>query len=71
MNAAARLICRPIPFTTRRPLANAAEGLVRVDVVEKVPKCLLAIFSKETKLNYARRLIWHPGIVEAACECFH
>jgi hypothetical protein len=31
------------------------------DAVEKVPKCLLAFFSKETKLNYSRRLIWHPG----------
>src|SRR6202048_3047532 len=36
-------------------------GLSMTDAVEKVPKCLLAIFSKETKLNYARRLIWHPG----------
>src|ERR1700724_518422 len=36
-------------------------GLSMTDAVEKVPKCLLAIFPKETKLNYARRLIWHPG----------
>jgi hypothetical protein len=31
------------------------------DTVEKVPKYLLAISSKETKLSYARQLIWHPG----------
>jgi hypothetical protein len=34
---------------------------VLTDTVEKVPKCLLAIFSKETKLNYAPPIIWHPG----------
>jgi hypothetical protein len=32
-----------------------------VDTVEKVPKCLLAIFSKETKLSHARQSMWHPG----------
>src|ERR1700738_655590 len=31
------------------------------DIVAKVPKYQATIFSKETKLNYARRLIWHPG----------
>jgi hypothetical protein len=31
------------------------------DTVEKVLKCLLAIFSKETKLSYAHQLIRHPG----------
>jgi hypothetical protein len=31
------------------------------DFVAKVAKYQATIFSKETKLNYARRLIWHPG----------
>ena len=31
------------------------------DAVEKVPKCLPAILSKETKPSYARQLIRHPG----------
>jgi hypothetical protein len=31
------------------------------DIVAKVPKYLAAIFSKEMKLTYARRLIWRPG----------
>jgi hypothetical protein len=34
---------------------------VVADFVAKVPKYQATIFSKETKLNYARRLIWHPG----------
>ena len=39
--------------TTARP--------VLTDTVEKVPKCLLAIFPKETKPSYAHQLIRHPG----------
>jgi len=31
------------------------------DFVAKVAKYQATFFSKETKLNYARRLIWHPG----------
>jgi hypothetical protein len=34
--------------------ADTPFGPGMTDAVEKVPKCLLAIFSKETKLNYAR-----------------
>jgi uncharacterized protein YbjT (DUF2867 family) len=44
---------------TERDLSG--RNLDWVDSVEKVPKCLLAISSKETKLSYARQLIWHPG----------
>ena len=47
------------------------EWRVWVDTVEKVPKCLLAISSKETKLSYARQLIWHPGRSRCPCELFH
>jgi hypothetical protein len=36
-------------------------GALWVDTVDKVPKCLLAISSKETKLSYAHQLIRHPG----------
>jgi hypothetical protein len=44
-------------------LATRREGAcpLWVDSVEKVLKCLLAIFLKETKLGYARQLICHPG----------
>jgi hypothetical protein len=34
---------------------------VMADFVAKVAKYQATIFSKETKLNNARRLIWHPG----------
>jgi hypothetical protein len=33
----------------------------RADFVAKLPNYFAAIFSKETKLNHARRLIWYPG----------
>src|ERR1700724_2557937 len=33
----------------------------RADFVAKVPKYQTTIFLKETKLNHARHLIWHPG----------
>jgi hypothetical protein len=33
----------------------------RADIVAKVPKYLAAIFSKETKLNYARRFNMAAG----------
>jgi len=32
-----------------------------VDAVEKVRKCLVAIFSKGSAAEFPRRLIWHPG----------
>jgi uncharacterized protein (DUF779 family) len=41
--------------------ANVLGGPSLTDTVEKVPKCLLAISLKETKLSYARQLIRRPG----------
>jgi hypothetical protein len=46
--------------------SNPASGTERgcwllADFVAKVPKYPATIFSKETKLNYACCLIWHPG----------
>jgi hypothetical protein len=55
---------------TCRGLILAARRFV-TDTVEKVPKCLLAIFSKETKLSYARQLIRRPGRCRSLCELFH
>jgi hypothetical protein len=46
--------------STRRRSVGPNPPLV-TDTVEKVPKCLLAISLKETKLSYARQLIRHPG----------
>jgi hypothetical protein len=41
--------------------ATHSRWQVRVDTVEKVSKCLLAISLKETKLSYARQLIHRHG----------
>jgi hypothetical protein len=41
-----------------------------VDAVEKVPKCLLAIFSKETKLNLLADQYGTQAVSEVACEFF-
>jgi hypothetical protein len=49
-------------FTSHSGYKHRPNGiLVSADFVAKVAKYQATIFSKETKLNYARRLIWHPG----------
>ena len=58
--AADRVVLAPRVYNSRTCMLQCMSP-VMADAVEKVPKCLLAIFSKETKLNYVRRLIWHPG----------
>ena len=67
--ASTRTVARPSRSSATRSTDNSLGGIFLHwcyapsgrTTVEKVPKCLLAIFSKETKLSYARQLMWHPG----------